>query len=93
MKKTTRNQNGSSHLVMVLVVALVALIGFAALRVVNNKSTTDTAVVSTPVTTASIPAKIENKTQAAQASKALDAEAIDKSLDSTSLNNDLKSVL
>ena len=92
--KFSTNQKGSSHLVVLLLVVLVAVVGFAGYRVMKNQdaSVASTANEST-VAASTVPAKIKTKPQAQQASKALDAEAIDKTLDSTQLDSDLNSVL
>jgi predicted negative regulator of RcsB-dependent stress response len=92
--KSIRNQFGSSHLVVLLLVAVLAVVGFAGFRVMQNQNATSQVDNTSPVaTTASVPSKISNKAQAQQAGKVLDAESIDKTLDSTTLDNDLNSVL
>ena len=91
----TRNQKGSSHLVLLLLVLVLAVVGLAGYRVMK-KQDSNIAAVNEPSSVAaapSVPTKIQSKTQAQQASKALDAESIDKTLDSTQLDNDLKSIL
>ena len=93
--KTSHNQTGSSHLVLLLLVAVFAVVGFAGYRVMKNQDS-NTAVSNEPAAVAAapvVPSKIQSKSQAQQASKALDAESIDKNLDSSQLDNDLKSVL
>lgn len=92
--RSTYNQAGSSHLVVVLLVAVLAVVGFAGYRVMQNQNATSQVASTSPVaTTATVPAKINNKTQAQQAGKALDAEQIDSTLDSAALDSDLNSIL
>ena len=74
-------------------VLVLAVVGFAGFRIMKNQDANVTeSTVPTPKA-AAVPAKITSKAQAHQAGKALDAEAIDKTLDSSALDSDLKSVL
>jgi uncharacterized protein HemX len=88
----TSNQKGSGHLVLLLLVIVASGIGLVGYRVVKNnaKKVVTSSVVKSAV---AVPAAITNKTQAAQAAKALDSEAIDTTLDSSQLDTALNSVL
>ena len=92
MKKRTA-QAGFSHTMILMSLVLLALIGFAGYRIMNNKPKTVPAESTSAAPVAQLPAKISTKPQAQQAAKALDKEAIDTSLGSKQLDNDLNSVL
>ncbi len=91
-----KDQRGSGHVMLIMLVVVLAAVGFAGYRVMQQQNTSvATADTVSPAPTKSVaePSKINNKTQAAQASKTLDAESIDKTLDSTQLDAELDSVL
>ncbi|HSD55793.1 MAG TPA: hypothetical protein VLA92_01430 [Candidatus Saccharimonadales bacterium] len=79
------NQKGVAH-IAVIVVILLLVIGFAGYRVTqyNDKNTT---------AEASVPNKIESKGDIDQASKALDEDQQDNSMDPGQLDSDLNELL
>lgn len=92
--KTYRNtQHGGSHVVLLIVVVLVAVVGFAAYRVMGaQKKTTVSNATTSGQSTVATPAKIQSKADVTQASKSLDSVQIDSGLDSSALDADLNSL-
>ena len=83
---TYRNQRGSSHLVLLVLVFVVVAIGLIGVRVLNHQNVTTAS--TTPA-----PAAIKSSTDIDQASKSLDGTAIDSSLNTDNLDKDLSTVL
>lgn len=90
MKKL--QQEGSSHVVAFLAVAVLIVIGVVGYRVMQNKNTTVTVTVPT-TSSAVLPTKINSKADIQKASKALDAAPIKDNLDPKQLDNELKNLL
>jgi hypothetical protein len=89
MSYRSLNQTGVSHLIVVLAVVVLGAVGFASYRVVQmNKPATQDAAVA-----AKTPAKIQSKADLEKASKSLDDENVDQTLDSSQLDDDLNSML
>ena len=94
MKREQVDQRGSSHIFLLLLLFVFAAICYSGYLVYVKQGTKP--VLNNAATAAKvipIPAKIETKAEAEQASKALDAEAIDTRLDSSQFDNMIKSVL
>ena len=91
--RLSSHQRGSSHLVALLAVVVIAAVAFAGYRVVHHQSTpvassapTQTASVEKPV-----PAKISNRADVQQASNALDSTDVN-SVNPNQLDSDLNSL-
>lgn len=87
------NQQGITHLLLVLGIVLV-VIGFAGYEVVRKSSTMNP--LPTQSTTASqikIPAKIQSKADVHQAAQALANEQISNQLNPDQLNNEVNNLL
>ncbi len=87
------NQKGSSHLVALLALVLVGVIGYAGWHVMQANKTDPNANSSSQTVAAAVPSKIVTKAQANQATKALDSDSLDSSLNTSQLDSDLSSVL
>lgn len=85
------NQRGSSHIVLLLAVVVVAVVAFAGYRVMNANNPSEPS--DTASASASVPAKLTSKADVLKADKALDQTAIDSSVNPDTLNNDLNSLL
>lgn len=91
MKFTTKNQAGIAHLMGIFAVVLVAVVGFAGYRVMQNqKSTTnDTAGSSAVSKAASIPITITSTSTLDQATAATNALQVDSDLNPAQLDSDI----
>ncbi len=88
--KLLHNQNGSSHLVALLVLGVVVLVGAVGYRVMNSASTdtvTPQAAVSSQPT--KVPDTISSNVDLKKAGAALDSTNIDGGVNANQLNNDL----
>ena len=81
------NQRGSSHLVLILAVAVIAAVGVVGYRVVSTNS--DSAPATTAVTTTTKNASSTVKS----ANSDLNSTNVDTSINPDQLDSDLKSVL
>jgi predicted negative regulator of RcsB-dependent stress response len=90
--KVSRNQSGIGHLVLILSLVVVAAVAFAGYRVVKNSDNGNSSDQASTAYTA-VPDKISNKADLQKASQALDNTAIDSSVNPSSLDNDLNSLL
>jgi hypothetical protein len=92
MAYTRLNTQGASHVVLIALVAVLAVVGFAGYKVLggNSKQSASTQTQSQAVTT---PDKIKTKADLQQSAKSLDAADVEKSLDSTQLDTDLNDLL
>lgn len=92
MNHLLKNQKGASHLILIGVVVVVAVVGIASFRVLTHSS--KQTANNTPLQpVVSVPNTIANTADASQASKALDAEQIDTNLDGSQLDSDINSML
>lgn len=90
MKQLHNSQQGVGHLaaiVLVLVVAAVAVIGY---RVAQNSNTTTTSNSPAAIV---VPDKIQSTADVKKADRALDNSGIDGSVDPNTLDGDLNSLL
>ncbi len=92
MKYLKHNQRGAAHLVAIFGVVLLAVIGFTGYRVMHNSKNNQTASTTTTTSNTTVPAKIQNKTDVQQASKALDSTS-SSTIDPSQLDADLSSLL
>ena len=91
-KPLFHNQRGATHIVAVLVVIIVAVVGFAGYAVMHGGSKKDVAKIPVaPKSTA--PAVFTSKADAQQAVKALDNDKLDQNLDTTALDSDIDALL
>lgn len=96
MARIHLDQRGSSHIVALLFVVIVAAVGFAAYRVMSankNSSSVANAPTNTLTKPLAAPADIKSKADVQQAAKALDSDQLDKNLDPSQLDSDLNSLL
>ena len=95
MKKL--NHKGSSHIVLILAVAVIAAVGVVGYRVVSNNASdqTDSSsnISSAENHSVSIPKQFNNTADINQASKALDNTQVDSSINPNQLDQDLNSLL
>lgn len=87
----SQNQRGSSHIVALLVVVVVAGIAFAGYRVMNRDSIVASSVPA--VSTSKVPATLKSKSDVEKANASLDSTAIDSSVDPGQLDGDINSLL
>lgn len=92
MNKLFSNQDGAGHVAAVLVVVLVAVVGFAGFRVYSNGKTTNKSATQTAVPAA---ATRVTKTDVTKAGESLDDELTqaDVQLDASQLDADLDALL
>lgn len=91
MKTLRYNERGSSHLVIVLAVVVLAGVGLVGYRVMTsgNQATKKTASPAAATIQTAAPGKISSKADVQQATKALDETPVDNSLDPKQLDGDL----
>lgn len=88
--KLSTNQKGSSHLILILAVFVIAGVSYAAWRVGHTSKTVSSAnTQNVPATTG----KITTKADVLKASKALDQEKIDKNINPNQLDEELNASL
>lgn len=92
MAYTRLNARGASHIILVALVAVLLVVGFAGYKVFgnNSKKSPSTPALSQSVTA---PDKIKTKADLQQSTKSLDAADVDKSLDGSQLDSDLNDLL
>lgn len=88
-----KNQSGFAVLELVLIVAVLALVGFAGYKVMNKQSTSKSASVATTPTQASLPTQIKTNADVSQSIKSLDATPIDSKLDPTQFDSSINALL
>lgn len=94
MSSLRNDQRGASHIVALIVVVLVAVVGFAGYRVMNaQKNVASNSSTNSSQKSVATPTRIQSKEDVTQASKSLDSDQIDSTLDTTSLDADLNSLL
>jgi hypothetical protein len=88
------NQSGVAHVIILLAVVIVAVVGFASWRVLDNDDSKSSNTAQTAANAQQEQAnKLENPGDVKKASAELDAEDVDKSLDSSQLDADLNDLL
>jgi flagellar basal body-associated protein FliL len=93
MSRPTISQAGSSHIVALVGVLVIAVVAFAGYRVLHSSTPVDTASSKTSTAeTAQVPSAIKSKSDVTEASKALDSTQIDDSVNPNSLNDDLNAL-
>jgi Tfp pilus assembly major pilin PilA len=92
MKKL--NQSGFEAATVIVLVLIVAVIGFAGYKVYQNRTGgTYAAGTTAPVKTAAIPDKINSKADLTSANKALDSQNVSGSVSGDALNQDINDML
>ena len=91
MRSLRLNQKGSSHIVALMGVLVIALAGFAGYRVLQS-SEPEAAHDTVVVTDNRVPAKIDNTSDVRKADKALDSTPIDEGVNPDTLNDDINSL-
>lgn len=91
MRTIFTNQKGSSHIVALLGVLVIALAGFAGYRVLQS-SEPEAAHDTVVATDNRIPAKIDSTSDVRKADKALDSTQIDDGVNPDTLNDDINSL-
>ena len=89
---TKFNQKGSTHIVAVVGVLVIAVAGFVGYRVLNANQTESAGSAKPVATQSTVPKKISTKADVIKASKALDETAIDGSVNPNQLDQDLNSL-
>ena len=92
--KLLQHQKGSSHLVLILAVTVLAAVGVIGYRVTQNG--TDTSVASTsvaPVKNSDAPDKIQSAADLKQAEASLDSDAIDSKVNPNQLDSNIDALL
>jgi uncharacterized protein (UPF0333 family) len=87
MKAIRFNERGVGHLVALLVVAVVLAVGFVGWRVMNSKTTEDSAVST------SGPSKLKTKADVVKAANELEATNVDSTVNPDDLDSDINSLL
>jgi hypothetical protein len=90
--KISRHQAGSSHLVLLLALAVIVVVGVVGYRVANNTDTGSTTDLN-PIQATAVPATIKSSADLQKASNALDSTTIDNSVNPNSLDSDINSLL
>lgn len=85
------NQQGSSHLVIFLGIAVVAAIGIVGFRVVNSDQAT-TKSLTAVVKKAESPATLKSTADVKQATSEIDATNIDSDVNPDQLDSDINSI-
>ncbi len=91
MKRFTIDQNGFGFVAILAVIALLGIVAFAGVRVMNSNQVDSTTASLTR--THSVPNKIQNSADLTKASAALDATPIDTGVNPNQLDKDLNSLL
>ncbi|MEO8104729.1 MAG: hypothetical protein ABI602_00120 [Candidatus Saccharibacteria bacterium] len=92
MKRLHSNQNGFGFVAIFAVVALLGVVAFAGLRVMNANNQVDSSV-SSLTRVHSVPAKIQTSADLTKASAALDATPVDTGVNPDQLDKDLNALL
>lgn len=90
--KVLHDQKGSSHLVLLLALVVVAAVAFAGYRVMNSGDVDSGATLTSTRSTA-VPKKLESTSDVLKAEKSLDNTAIESSVDPSQLDSDINSLL
>jgi len=90
MKRLTTDQTGFGFVAILAVIALLGIVAFAGVRVMNSNQVDTTTSLSR---THSVPAKIQTSADLTKASAALDATPIDNGVNPNQLDKDLNSLL
>lgn len=90
MKKLSHNSHGFAASALVLVVLLLAVVGFAGLTVYRNNDEGTASVSTTP---AEDTPKIDSVSDLDKAENDLNASDVDKDLDASALDADIEAIL
>jgi len=90
--KVLRNQKGSSHLVLLLGLAVIVAVSLVGYRVLKSTET-NPAATSTVTKSAVAPSTLKSKADVVQAAQSLDNTGIDSSVNPAQLDSDLNSLL
>ena len=91
--KMRTNQQGISHVLVIGLVAIIALVGLAAFRVYDANQTTPTASKQAPAEVISEPEKINNAADAQKVEASLDQADVDGGVNESELDADLNDLL
>ena len=91
MKRLTLNQKGSSHIVAVLAVVVVAAVAFAGYRVMQNNNNDSANTNAT--TQSAVPSTLNSANDVRKASRSLDDQSIDGQVNPNKLDSDLSAML
>lgn len=91
--KYALNQRGSSYIVAILAVGVVAGVGVIGYRVVNKPVTTDSTSPLVSNSSTKVPTTIKSKADVRKADAALSTTAVDGSVNPAQLDSDLNSLL
>ena len=87
------NQRGSSHVVLVLAVVVIAAVGIIGYRVTQNQDPAAVSTSTTPATTSEDSGAINSKADLKDAEASLDNTAIDSSVNPDQLDDDINALL
>lgn len=90
-----RDQKGASHIVAIVGVLVIAVVAFVGYRVLNNTTPTassSTPAVSTNLASSTTPAQIKNAADLKKAANDLSSTSIDGAVNPNSLDNDLSAL-
>jgi hypothetical protein len=90
--KTSSNQAGSGHLVLLVALAVIVVVGVVGYRVAHNTDTGTTTNLN-PVSASAVPATIKSTADLKKADQALDSTTIDNSVNPNQFDNDINSLL
>ncbi len=88
--KILRNQDGSSHVMIFVAVAVIAVVGIVAFRVQDADAPTVTTTL--PNRSANVPNAIESAADIRKAESALDTTTIDSSVNPNQLDEDINAL-
>lgn len=92
--KMFKNQSGFAITEVALVVVIVAVLAFVGYKVMNNKNNPSTVTTNaSTAAAATLPSKIKSKADVSRSIKALDDTPIDSKLDPKQLDTSINSLL
>lgn len=91
--KTIQHQRGSSHLMLILAVAVIAAIGVVGYRVTQTDTSSVESTSVAPAKNTSAPTAIKTSADLKKAEASLDSATIDSSLNPNQLDNDISALL
>lgn len=91
--KVAQHERGSSHLVLILAVAVLAAIGVIGYRVTQTDTSSVVSTSVAPVQNSAAPDKLESAADLKKAEASLDSTSIDSSVNPNQLDDDISALL